>query len=104
MGILSFDSVRLLFDLEVSSAQVRQDFLNRERTLEDVRSSLYESGNILREYALTRPRGNGRVTYRHQIQSMRDRSNATLGELQRILRAFLTERRAQLKARAASQL
>ena len=78
MGILSFDSVRLLFDLEVSSARVRQDFLNRERTLEDVRSSLYESGNLLREYALAHPNANGSDTFRHQLRSMSDRTNATL--------------------------
>jgi signal transduction histidine kinase len=78
MAILSFDSVRLLRDLESSSARVRQDFLNRERTLEDVRSSLYESGNILRDYALVEPDPAARETLRHQLHSMRDRSNATL--------------------------
>ena len=78
MAVLSFDSIRLLRDLESSSARVRQDFLNRERTLEDVRSSLYESGNILRDYALVEPDPAARETFRHQLQSMRDRSNATL--------------------------
>lgn len=78
MAVLSFDSIRLLRDLESSSARVRQDFLNRERTLEDVRSSLYESGNILRDYALLEPDPAARETFRHQLQSMRDRSNATL--------------------------
>lgn len=78
MGILSVDSVRLLFDLEVSSARVRQDFLNRERTLEDVRSSLYESGNLLREYALVHSNASGNDTFRHQLRSMSNRTNATL--------------------------
>lgn len=78
MAVLSFDSIRLLRDLETSSARVRQDFLNRERTLEDVRSSLYESGNILRDYALVDPDPAARETFRNQLHSMRNRSNASL--------------------------
>ncbi len=78
MGLLSFDSIHLLSDLEAGSARVRQEFLNRERTLEEVRSSLYESGNILRDYALLKPDTGGRETLRHQLYSMRDRTDAEL--------------------------
>jgi signal transduction histidine kinase len=78
MAILSFDSVRLLRDLEATSARVRQDYLNRKLTLEDVRSGLYESGNILRDYALPDPDPVARETFRNQLHSMRDRTNVTL--------------------------
>jgi signal transduction histidine kinase len=87
MVILSFDSVRLLHDLEASSARVRQDFLNRERTLEDVRSSLYETGNILRDYALVQPDSNARESFDHQLRSMRDHTNATLNSCMQSLSA-----------------
>ncbi len=85
MGILSFDSVRLLVELEARSARVRQDYLNRERTLEDIRSSLYESDNILREFRIVERNTGGLDSFRHQLQSMRDRTNATMSSCIRSL-------------------
>ena len=52
MAIMSFDSLRTLRAIETSDAQIRRDFLDRERTLEQVRAGLYESGNIVRDYIL----------------------------------------------------
>ena len=52
MAILALDSIRALRELEASSSRVRQGYLSRERSLRKIRVSIYESGNLLREYAL----------------------------------------------------
>jgi signal transduction histidine kinase len=78
MAVLSFDSIRALHQLEASSARVRQDYLNRERTLRDIRFSLYESGNLLREYALVPPDPHARETDLAQLHDMRQRTSSSL--------------------------
>jgi signal transduction histidine kinase len=78
MAILAFDSVHALNQLEMSSAAVRQDYLNRERTLRDIRFSLYESGNLLREYSLVQPGSSTRDSYLKQLHDLRDHANTSL--------------------------
>lgn len=51
MAIICLDSLFTMREFETSNVQIRQDFLNRERTLERVRAGLYESGNIIEAYA-----------------------------------------------------
>jgi len=50
MGAISVDALRTLRTIEASDTQLRQDFLFREQALDQVRSGLYESGNIVRDY------------------------------------------------------
>jgi len=78
MAVLAFDSFHALNELETSSAAVRQDYLNRERTLRDIRFSLYESGNVLREYFLAKPVPAARESYLKQIHDLRDHAGASL--------------------------
>jgi signal transduction histidine kinase len=78
MGVLSIDSIRASYDIEARSGQVRRDYLNRERTLRDVRFSLYESGNLLREYALSKHGPGARESYLARLHDMRDHAQATL--------------------------
>ena len=63
MTLLAFDSIHALRELEASSASVRQRYLVRERTLREIRFSLYESGNLLREFALVDPNAETRESY-----------------------------------------
>lgn len=51
MAVICADSLLTMRRFEASNVQIRQDFLNRERTLERVRAGLYESGNIIEAYA-----------------------------------------------------
>jgi len=78
MAVLSFDSINALHELEGSSARVRQDYLNRERTLREIRFSLYESGNLLREYALVKLDPTIRESYLAQLHDMRAHTDAAL--------------------------
>lgn len=52
MVIICIDAVRTLAAFQATDTQIRQDFLYRERTLEQVRAGLYESGTIIRDYIL----------------------------------------------------
>ena len=78
MAVLSFDSIRALNDLESGSARVRQEYLKRERTLRDIRFSLYESGNLLREFSLAPTDSATRESYRAQLHDQRDHATAAL--------------------------
>ena len=80
MAVLAFDSVHALDELERSSAAVRQDYINRERTLRDIRYSLYESGNLLREYSLAQPGASGSDSdsYLKQLHDLRDHADDAL--------------------------
>jgi signal transduction histidine kinase len=78
MAIMSFDSLRILGATETSDAQIRRDFLYRERTLEQVRSGLYESDNIVRDYILVESDRNAQEMLRRELQSIRDETNAAL--------------------------
>jgi signal transduction histidine kinase len=51
MAAICADSLLTMRKFETSNVQIRQDFLNRERTLERIRAGLYESGNIIEAHA-----------------------------------------------------
>jgi hypothetical protein len=52
MAIICIDSLHTLEEFQTADTQIRQDFLYREHTLDQVRAGLYESGNIVRDYIL----------------------------------------------------
>src|SRR6185437_12664673 len=52
MGFICIDSLHTLAAFASNNAQIRKDFLYREQTLTQVRTSLYESGVIMRDYIL----------------------------------------------------
>ena len=52
MAVICIDALHTLAAFETSDTQIQQDFLYRERTLEQVRAGLYESGTIIRDYIL----------------------------------------------------
>jgi len=78
MGVLALDSIRSLGELETSNSQVRRNYLNLERTLRQIRVSIYESGNLLREYTRTDSSPRTRDSNAAQLQEMRGHANAAL--------------------------
>lgn len=51
MAIICFDSLLTVQRFQSSNAQIRQDFFSRESILDRVRTDLYESSNLVRDYA-----------------------------------------------------
>jgi signal transduction histidine kinase len=76
MAVMYIDTLRVLRETETRSAQIRGDFLARERTLEQIRSGLYESGNVVRDYILVESDQNPPEMLRTQLRSIRDEMNA----------------------------
>lgn len=78
MAIICIDSLHTLGAFETDNAQIRQDFLYRERTLEQVRASLYETGNIMRDYILIESDPHAQEMLRNELQSIESESTAAL--------------------------
>lgn len=79
MVLICVDALHTLAAFETNDAQIRQDFIYRERTLERVRTGLYESGTIMRDYLLLS--GSERQTQETlltQLQSIRNETTAAL--------------------------
>src|SRR5258708_5712771 len=67
-----FYSLKIAWQIQVSNTEMRRDFLSRDRTLEQIRSTLYESGNVVRDYVLVEPGENKAETLRTELKTIRD--------------------------------
>jgi signal transduction histidine kinase len=72
------DSLGTLEAFEARNAQIRQDFLYRERTLEQVRAGLYESGNVISDYMLIESDPQAQEILRNELESIRNETTAEL--------------------------
>jgi signal transduction histidine kinase len=79
MVIICLDALHTLAAFETNDTQIRQDFLYRERTLEQVRAGLYESGTIMRDYILlSRSERQGQETLLTQLESIHSETTRAL--------------------------
>lgn len=78
MGALALDSLRALWEIEATSTQIREEDLARERALSKIRAIVYESGDLLHEYALTDASMETREPFRIRLNVMRAHVNETL--------------------------
>ena len=67
-----FYSLKIARQIQVSNTEMRRDFLFRDRTLEKIRSALYESGNVVRDYILVEPGEDKAETLRTELKTIRD--------------------------------
>ena len=78
MAIICIDSLHTLGEFQTANTQIRQDFLYREHTLEQVRAGLYESGNIVRDYILMESDPDAQAMLRTEFQTIQNETTATL--------------------------
>ena len=78
MAIICIDSLHTLGAFETQNTQIRQDFLYRERTLEQVRAAVYETSNIIRDYALIESDPRSKQELQAEFQSIRNETTAAL--------------------------
>ena len=78
MAIICIDSLHTLGAYKTNNTQIRQDFLYRERTLEQVRTGLYETGNIMRDYILIESDPHAQEMLRAEFQSIHNETTAAL--------------------------
>jgi len=77
-AIICIDSLHTLGEFQTANTQIRQDFLYQERTLEQVRAGLYESGNIVRDYMLIESDAAAQAMLRTEFQTIHNEATATL--------------------------
>src|ERR1700739_1420892 len=78
MAIICMDSLGTLEAFETRNAQITQDFLYRERTLEQVRAGLYESGNLISDYMLVETDPRAQEILQNELESIRKETTAQL--------------------------
>jgi hypothetical protein len=65
---------------------MRHDFLSRDRTLGRIRTSLYESGNVVRDYVLVEPGQHKAERLRNELKTIRDDTETALKSYSHSLR------------------
>jgi signal transduction histidine kinase len=78
MAILCIDSLHTLGTFETDNTKIREDFLYRERTLEQVRAALFETGHIVRDYIQIESDPHAQGLLRTEFQSIHDETTAAL--------------------------
>lgn len=81
-----FYSLKIARHIQVSNTEMHREFLSRDRTLEQIRAALYESGNAVRDYVLVEPRDDKAETLRSELMTIRDDMEAALKVYSRSLR------------------
>jgi signal transduction histidine kinase len=71
MAVAAIYSYRISRDLQSANAQMRQDYILRARTLDQIRQSLYESGNVVRDYILVDNAEDTADTPREELKGLR---------------------------------
>src|ERR1700722_360733 len=78
MATVSIDSLYTLEAFETHDTQIRQEFVYREHTLEQVRTGVYESGAIISDYAVIELDPPTQERLRSEFQSMLNETTASL--------------------------
>jgi hypothetical protein len=52
MGIIGLSAISFLYQIQIRQAQIQQDYVERDRTLEKLRSGIYLSGTYIRDFLL----------------------------------------------------
>ena len=78
MATVSIDSLYTLEAFETHDTQIRQEFVYPLHTLEQVRTGVYESGDIISDYAVIEPDPQSQERLRTEFQSIRNETTASL--------------------------
>jgi len=86
MGVLGLSAISFLYQIEIRQEKLRQDFVERDRTLERLRSSIFLSGTHIRDFLLDT---NDALASKHRAQFLETRHLIENGvdDYRRLLRA-----------------
>jgi len=85
MAFMGIDSLRSLRAFEGSNNQIREEFLYRENTLDQIRAGFYQSANILSDYFLAESDPQARDVFRAELRSIEAQ---TAGALQSCIQSL----------------
>ncbi len=77
MAVGGFDAIQVLRQIQTRNVQIRQVFLSRNRALERIRSALYLSGTVVRDYLLD-PEPSGAEMQRAHLRRLRSEMDAAM--------------------------
>lgn len=86
LAITGLNAVSVLRTIQTRNERIRQDYLNRERILEQLRSDVYLSGTYARDLLLE-PDPARADTHRNELEAARARIEAMIAEYAKILRS-----------------
>lgn len=81
-----FYSLRIAREVQERSRELQADYLSRERMLEEIRSDLFESGNVIRDYVLTGSDEAAAASFRSNLKSIRTDVESQLNEYSQSMR------------------
>ncbi len=79
MAFTAVDSARSLRNLELNSIQVRMRSRGRDQLLEQLRTDIYHSSTVLRDYILETDEGRAE-THKAELERVRERMEQTVGD------------------------
>jgi signal transduction histidine kinase len=85
MGVLGLSAISFLYQIEIRQERLRQDFVERDRTLERLRSNIFLSGTYIRDFLLD---SNEVLASKHKAQFLETRGVIERGieDYRRLLR------------------
>jgi len=86
MAFAGFDAVSILQQIQTRNERIRNDFVRRNRTLEQIRSDLYLSGTFIRDYLLE-PDARAAETHRASLEQTRRQMDSALESYEKLLPA-----------------
>jgi signal transduction histidine kinase len=84
MGVIGLSAVSFLYQIEIRQEQIRQAYVERERTLEKLRSDIYVSGTYIRDFLLDTDEPLA-ASHRADFLETRRRITAEIDEYRRLL-------------------
>jgi signal transduction histidine kinase len=84
MGVIGLSALSFLYQIEIRQEQIRQAYVERERTLEKLRSDIYVSGTYIRDLLLDTDESLA-PTHRADFLETRRRITAGIDEYRRLL-------------------
>jgi len=103
MGLLGLSAISFLYQIEIRQEKIRQDFVERDRTLERLRSSIYLSGTYIRDFLLDTSETAAAGDKARFLETRRD-IGQRLGEYRRLLRPRERDAFEQLDAELSDYL
>lgn len=86
MAAAGIDSLRALARIQSSNARIHRDFLSRERLLDQIQTSLYLSGTVVRDHLLLDPGQSAGEAMREELKQIRNDMEAALALYAKSLR------------------
>ncbi len=85
LAFMGLDSLSILGEIQTQNQRIREDYFNRDRTLEQLRSDIFLSGTYVRDLLLEQEPNQANI-HRSELQQTRARIDTNVSAYQRVLR------------------